>query len=114
MASCSRPEGSDETDRIATVVADAISFPRQESAAGYADAAAATNAGEDGRLSVIGVEELDAEELEDPLGRLVFLVHLDGEQGAIFSTEPVTACYRAEFNYYGVIDDPARIDCPTE
>jgi hypothetical protein len=113
-AACSTSAGSRETDRIARVVSDAISFPRQETAAGYAEAAAATSAGQDGRLTVIDVEELDAEELDDPLGRLVFLVHVEGEQGAVVSTEPVTACYRAEFNYYGVIDDPDRIDCPTE
>jgi hypothetical protein len=95
-------------------VADAISHPRQESAAGYAEAAGATAAGQDGRLTVIEVEELDAEELLDPLGRLVFLVHVDGEQGAIFSEEPVTACYEAEFNYYGVIEEPDRIDCQAD
>jgi hypothetical protein len=113
-AACVGPEGSPETDRIATVVADAISFPRQETAAGYAEAAAATSAGVDGRLTVIDVQELDADELDDPLGRLVFLVHIEGEQGAVFSTEPVTACYRAEFNHYGVIGEPDRVDCPTE
>jgi hypothetical protein len=55
-AGCSRapgnaeaPPGNAETDRIAKVVADAIGYPRQDSAAGFARAALATRAGQDGR-----------------------------------------------------------------
>jgi hypothetical protein len=69
--------GSAETDRIAEVVSSAVSYPRQESAAGYARAALATRAGQDGRLRVVAIEERKADELTDPLGRLVFLVHLE-------------------------------------
>ena len=50
--------GNAETDRVAKVVSDAISYPRQESAAGYARAALATRAGHDGRLRVVAIEEL--------------------------------------------------------
>ena len=66
VAGCSRPPRSAETDRIATVVADAISYPRQSSAAGFARAALATRAGQDGRLRVVATEELPADDPRDP------------------------------------------------
>jgi hypothetical protein len=72
--------GNAETDRIAKVVSDAISYPYQKSAAGYARVALATRAGQDDRLRVVAIEELKADELGDPLGRLVFLVHLEGSE----------------------------------
>jgi hypothetical protein len=106
--------GNAETDRIAKVVSDAISYPRQDSAAGYARAALATRAGQSGRLRVVAIEELEADELGDPLGRLVFLVHLEGSGAGWTTTPPVTACYQAEFSYYGVIDSPRRMTCPRD
>jgi hypothetical protein len=114
-AGCSRPPRSAETDRIATVVADAISYPRQSSAAGFARAALATRAGQDGRLRVVAIEELPADDPrdpQDPLARLVFLVHLE-ESGGAFTTIPaVTTCYEARFNDYGIMGSPRRIACP--
>ena len=106
--------GSAETDRIAEVVSVAISHPRQDSAAGYARAALATRAGQDGRLRVVTIEELPADELTDPLARLVFLVHLEGSEAGWTTSPPVTACYQAAFNYYGVIGSPRRIVCPRD
>lgn len=58
--------GNDETDRVARVVSDAIAWPRQESAMGYARAAADTTAGQDGRLTVVEVTELEADKLTEP------------------------------------------------
>jgi hypothetical protein len=106
--------GNAETDRIASVVSDAISHPRQESAAGYARAALATRAGQDGRLRVIEIEELQADERGDPFGRLVFLIHLEGSEAGWTISRPVTACYRAEFGFYGVIGGPRRMVCPPD
>jgi hypothetical protein len=111
-ASCSRPPRSDETDRIAKVVADAISFPRQQSAAGFARAALATRAGQDGRLQVVAMEELEADRPEDPMARLVFSVHLPADEGGWSSTPAVTTCYEARFNHYGIIRSPKRMACP--
>jgi hypothetical protein len=65
-AGCVRPPRSAETDRIAKVVADAISYPRQDSAARYAGAALAIRAGQDGRLRVVAAEDLPADNLQDP------------------------------------------------
>ena len=104
--------GNQETDRVARVVSDAIAWPRQDSAMGYARAAAATTAGQDGRLTVIEVTELEADEPTDPFGELKFLVHLDGSTSGLIKTDPVTACYRVTFGFYGVADSPRRADCP--
>ena len=103
--------GNAETDRVANVISHAISYPRQESAAGYARAALATRAGQDGRPPV-AIKELKADELGDPLGRLVFLIHLEGSEAGWTTSPPVTACYEAESSFYGVIDSPRRMVCP--
>ena len=113
-AGCARPPRSDETDRIAKVVADAISYPRQDSAAGYASAALATRAGRYGRLRVVAMEDLPADEAQDPRARLVFLVHLDADESGWTKVPAVTTCYEARFNYYGVIGSPDRIACPED
>lgn len=105
--------GNAETDRIAQVVADAISHPRQKTADGLVRAALATNAGQDGRLVVIAADDIEADELTDPLARVVLRVHLDGTQSGFASDRPITACYDAEFNFYGIIDQPRRTDCPS-
>lgn len=104
--------GNEETDRIAQVVSDAISYPRQDSAMGYARAAAATTAGQDGRLAVVEVTELTAEDLSDPFAELTFLVHLEGSTSGFTETDPVTACYHAGFGSYGLVSSPRRTDCP--
>ena len=121
-AGCSRapgnaeaPPGNAETDRIAKVVADAIGYPRQDSAAGFARAALATRAGQDGRLRLLAIEDLPAGDPrgpQDPLARLVFRVHLEASEGVFRTEPPVTACYEARFNYYGIMGSPRRIACP--
>lgn len=107
-----QPARADETDRVARVVADAISYPRQDSAAGFARAANDTTAAKDGRLTVIEVDELHADDLQDPLARLVFRIHLVGSQAGFNTVPAVTTCYTVEFSRYGVIGDPDRTRCP--
>lgn len=106
----SRPAGTGETDRIARVVADAISFPRQRTAAGLVRAASGRSAG----VTVVEARELDARTGEDPLAHLVLRVHLDARPASGFTSgsPAVTACYDAEFNRYGVIGAPERRTCP--
>ena len=106
------PPGNAETDRIAEVVSRAISYPRQDSAAGYARAALATRAGQAGTLRLVAIEELKAGEPTDPLGRLVFLVHLERSESGFVASPAVSACYAATFHYYGAIGSPRRIACP--
>jgi hypothetical protein len=105
--------GNAETDRIAQVVADAISHPRRETADSLVRAALATEAGQDGRLTVITADDFEANELTDPLARLVLRVQLDGARPGVASDRVITACYDAEFNFYGIIDQPRRTDCPS-
>jgi hypothetical protein len=100
------PPRADETDRIAGIVALAIDFPRQDDAVGYARAAVATRAGQDGLLSVVGVSER----------RIVLRVHLqayDDDTSFSFDRhEPeVFACYDLEVGVSGV-SRPARRPCP--
>jgi hypothetical protein len=114
MAGCARGPRSDETDRVARTVSTAISHPRQDSAAGYARAALDTGAGRSGTLSVVAMEELRADKLEDPLARLVFRVHLDEEEAGFTRVPAVTACYEARFSSYGVVGSPRRIGCPED
>ncbi len=112
VASCATSPGNAETDRIADTVARAISSPRQSSANGFVRAALATHAGQDSRLTVVDAEELHATKVADPLARLVFQVDLAASGTGFSSTEPITACYKVLFSYYGVIDSPQRISCP--
>jgi hypothetical protein len=108
------PPRAAETDRVASIVARAISYPRQDSAAGFARAANATTAARDGRLTVIDLQELEPRDPEDPLARLVFRIRLAGSQAGFSTTPEVTTCYRVEFNRYGVIGSPDRITCPAD
>jgi len=112
LASCSTAPGNAETDRVATVVAMAISSPRQDSADGLVRAALATTAGRDARLRVVQAEALDADRLVDALALLVFQVRLEGSRSGFSSSDPITACYEARFSFYGVIGTPHRIKCP--
>jgi len=75
-------------------------------------AALATTAGELSQLTVIEAEDVDAHKIADPLARLVFRVHFDGAEKGFSSTEPITACYAAQFSFSGVVGSPRRIDCP--
>jgi hypothetical protein len=99
------PPRSDETDHVAEIIALAIDSPRQQDAIGYARAAAATRAAEDGRLTVVRVDEK----------YLVLRVHLeaiDGRAVMFGHDEPeVTACYAVGISLSGV-GDPERLACP--
>lgn len=94
-----------ETDRVVRTVADAISYPRQDSADGLARAALATRAGSDGRLTVLSAEDLgDRGTAPDAaVARLVVRVDLG---------EPVVACYDVDFTYHGPLGRPEPRPCP--
>lgn len=112
LVGCARHEGNAETDRIAETVAVAISYPQQTSAEGFARAALATAAGQDGRLAVVGVEPMAAQDPLDPIARLVWRIHLPGTESGWVTSAPVTACYDVAFNRYGNVAEPARRRCP--
>jgi hypothetical protein len=113
LASCSMAAGDAATDREAETMVNRLSFPRQESADGLVRAARGTSAGTmSGNSVVVEAEELHADKTEDPFARLVFRFHHDGSQSGFNSSDPVTACYEAEFSFYGVIGQVHRTSCP--
>jgi hypothetical protein len=119
LTSCSSfmAAGNAETDRISSTVADAISYPRQDTALGFARAALATTAGKAGTLSVIDVRETTPANLEAPFAHLVFRVTAAEAAEGFSATEPtvtVTACYNAEFSFYGISGKPTRTTCPAD
>lgn len=113
LASCSMAAGNASTDREAETMVNRLSFPRQKSADGLVRAARGTSAGTmSGNSVVVEAEELRADKIEDPFARLVFKFHHEGSQSGFISSDPITACYEAEFNFYGVIGKAHRTSCP--
>lgn len=111
VSSCAS-SGTAETDRQAQTLADAISWPRQHSAAGFARAALATNLGRTPAFAVLEMKDLYAPTLGDPLARLVIRIHHPATDEKFGRTEEVLACYSMDFNYYGIIGAPESIECP--
>lgn len=113
LAGCAR-EGTDETDRQAETLANAISYPRQYSAEGFARAALATPLGQSEGFTLLEATDFDAAETGDRLARLVIRIHKPGTDSGWNATEPVTVCYGMDFSYYGIIGAPAEVDCPAD
>lgn len=113
LVSCGRSAAGDqETDRQSKTLAEAISYPRQENAAGFVRAALSTRLGESDNFSVLEATDLAHESLEDPMARLVWRIHVDEYDSGWQDTPAFDACYVVEFNYYGVTSGPSRITCP--
>ncbi|GLZ41105.1 hypothetical protein Acsp05_47290 [Actinokineospora sp. NBRC 105648] len=110
LAGCA--EGTSQTDREADTIALAVSYPRQSSAAGFARAVLGSPPAPSSERAILEMRELDARAPQDPLAHLVFRIHHDGVESGWSKTDPVTACYAADFNYYGAIGEPKRVDCP--
>lgn len=104
--------GNGETDRRARVIADAISYPRQTSAAGFARAALATPLAAGGDLVVLEAADVEAADPGGPSARLVVRIHEDGDDAWLFGTDPVDACYEMRFGHHGVVGEPSRVRCP--
>ena len=103
-----------EADRQSTTLAEAIGHPRQLDAAGFARAALATQLGKSPNFSVLQAEDLAHEGPEDPMARLVWRIHRDMYDSGWKQTPAFDVCYRAEFNYYGVVAEPERVTCPDD
>jgi hypothetical protein len=114
LASCSGPDGTDETDRQSKTLAEAISYPHQADAAGFARAALATNLGKSKDFSVLTAENLAHKAAEDPMAHLVWRIHQDEYTGTVKHTPAFDACYDVEFNYYGPSSGPSRVTCPKD
>ena len=116
LASCAVLGGSGagdaETDRQSTTLADAIGYPRQPDAAGFARAALATRLGKSGSFSVLRAEDLAQEDPADPMARLVWRIHREAVDSGWQQTPAFDACYEVEFGHYGAVSEPSRVTCP--
>ncbi|PSL43513.1 hypothetical protein B0I31_13114 [Saccharothrix carnea] len=107
-------EGDAETDRQSSTLADAIGYPPQSDATGFARAALGTTLGKSAGFSVLRAEDLAHEDLEDPRARLVWRIHRDAFEGGWHRTPAFDACYQVDFNYYGAVAEPDRVTCPAD
>jgi hypothetical protein len=113
---CAASEGprEKEADRVARVVADAISYPRQSDADGFVRAAHAVSAGRDGRLTVVAKEGVSGHGGDDAIARLTFRVYFPAADEGWDHVPELVRCYRVDFSRYGVKDGfPRSTDCPT-
>jgi hypothetical protein len=102
-----------EAHRVAEVVAQAISYPRQDDADGFVRAARAVRAAEDGRLTVVAKEGAAEHALGGRIARLTFRVHLAAVDSGWQQLPEIVRCYRVDFSRYGVMDgSPSLSDCP--
>lgn len=116
-----KPTDPRETEalRIVTVVSSAISWPRQDSADGYARAAQETRAGQDGRLRVIEASPRDnGGDLLKPIAHLVYLIELSVDAsefgGSLAETPNNSFCFGQDYDVYGTSGEPQRLPCPAD
>jgi hypothetical protein len=112
MASCSTTAGDAETDRQSETLAEAISYPRQADAAGFARAALTTSLGKSGSFAVLEATDLAHQGPQEPMARLVWRIHRDAYDDKVTRIEALDACYSVEFNYYEASSGPSRTTCP--
>nr|WP_052478670.1 hypothetical protein [Kibdelosporangium sp. MJ126-NF4]CEL19895.1 hypothetical protein [Kibdelosporangium sp. MJ126-NF4]CTQ97119.1 hypothetical protein [Kibdelosporangium sp. MJ126-NF4] len=117
LASCGAVSGSSaagnaETDRQSRTLADAIAYPRQENAAGFARAALATNLGKTSSFTVLEAIDLTHAGPQDPMARLVWRIHHDAVDNPGITSPAIDACYSVAFNYYEASAGPDRVTCP--
>ncbi|MFD4639286.1 hypothetical protein ACFWN2_18350 [Lentzea sp. NPDC058436] len=112
-----RPEGNENTDRKARQVADRIGYPRGTDGNAYARSALEGNPDQK-YFAVLEITDSPTDDPRKVRASLLFRVHDPGTSEApptfrLWEEDPVTACYRATFNYYGVTDGgPDRVRCP--
>jgi hypothetical protein len=114
-----RPDGNSDTDKSAREVAERIGYPVGTDGNAYARSALAGNP-DPKYFAVIEITDSPTDDPQKVRVSLVFRVHHPGTSAAeqplrLWQKGPVTACYRADFNYYGVTDGgPDRIRCPED
>jgi hypothetical protein len=111
------PDGNDATDKKAQQVADRIGYPVGADANAYARSALADNP-DPKYFAVIEITDSPTSDAQKVRASLVFRIYDPGTSESdqpwrLWEQDPVTACYRADFNYYGVTDGgPERVRCP--
>ncbi|MEV6242766.1 hypothetical protein [Lentzea sp. NPDC051838] len=112
----SRPDGTSATDKKAHEVADRIGYPVGVDGNSYARSALHGNTDQK-YFAVIGITDSPTNDPEKVRVSLVFRVYDPGTSESqsfrLWEQDPVLACYRADFTYYGVTKGgPDRIRCP--
>jgi hypothetical protein len=119
MYAVTRPDGNNATDEKARQVADRIAYPVGADGNAYARSALVGNTDPE-QFAVIGITDSPASDPEKVRVTLLFRVHDPGTSEdppsfRFWEQDPVTACYRADFTYYGVTKGgPDRIRCPQD
>lgn len=110
----SRPEGNGSTDDSADRSAECLArYPVPDSAASFARRELEPYS-QCGGWDVLEYTDFGDRlaDTQKPSSRLVIRIHEDEYSGMLVHRDAVTACYRMEFNYYGLADGPDRVDCP--
>ncbi|NKE56880.1 hypothetical protein FXN61_08515 [Lentzea sp. PSKA42] len=114
-----RPDGNGDTDKKAAEVADRIGYPVGTDGNSYARSALEGNT-DPKYFAVLEITDSPTNDPQKIRTSLVFRVYDPGTSESppswrLWEEDPVTACYRADFNYYGVTDGgPERIRCPQD
>ncbi|MET9626395.1 hypothetical protein ABZX92_02935 [Lentzea sp. NPDC006480] len=109
-----RPEGDGATDDDADRSAECLArYPVPDSAASFARRELEPYS-QCGGWDVIEYTDIGNRltDTDQPSSRLVIRIHHD-EHTALWShQDAITACYRVEFDYYGLDSGPSRVKCP--
>ncbi|MFC0540064.1 hypothetical protein [Kutzneria chonburiensis] len=108
-----RGAGTKETDRQARTIAEAISYPRQADAMGYARALIAVN---HIGAQVMEATDIQHTDLQKPMVHLVMRINYQAcRKGDLLMCEqvPATVCYGVDLNYYQPLSSPWVVDCPS-
>ncbi|USX52045.1 hypothetical protein [Lentzea sp. HUAS12] len=113
----SRPDGDSTTDEMAERIATRIGHPRGTDGNAYARAALEGTT-DPKYFAVLEVTDSPTDDPQKVHASLLFRVHHPGTSESqqpwrLWEVDPVTACYRADFNHYGVAEGgPDRVACP--
>jgi len=109
-----RPAGDGATDDDAARSAECLArYPVPGSAAGFAYRELEWYS-QCGGWDVIEYTDIGNRlaDTEKPSSRLVIRIHHDEYKALLVHKDAMTACYRVEFNYFGLADGPSRVNCP--
>ncbi len=112
-----QPDGNGDTDEKARQVAERIGYPHGTDGNAYARSALHGNTDQK-YFAVLEITDSPTSDPEKVHASLLFRIYDPGTTEdppsfRLWDEDPVTACYRADFNLYGVTEGgPDRVRCP--